>query len=52
VKSADELREKKKIFTLKEWLRYYGTKNLAFFYGYRVAALFRNLFRRGYNEWL
>ena len=43
---ADEVRRKKKTFTWKEWLWYYGAKNLAFFYVYRVAALFRNLFRK------
>jgi len=47
---ADEVRSKKKTFTWEEWIRYYGARNLAFHYVYRVAAIFRNLFREKDNE--
>jgi glycosyltransferase involved in cell wall biosynthesis len=43
---ADEVRKKKKTFTWKEWLRYYGAKYLTFYYLYRSAAFFLNLFRK------
>jgi glycosyltransferase involved in cell wall biosynthesis len=49
---ADEVRIMKKTFTCNEWLLYYGAKNLGFHYPLRLAALFRNLFRKAYNEWL
>lgn len=51
VKLANEVRRKKKEFTRKEWLMYYGVKNLAFYYVYRIAALFRNLFKKKHNQW-
>lgn len=46
---ADEVRKKKKTFTWEEWLRYYGAKNPLFYYPFRLAALFRDLFRRAHN---
>jgi hypothetical protein len=49
---ADEVRRKKKTFTWKEWLRYYGAKHLAIYHICRVAALFLALFRKEHNQWL
>jgi glycosyltransferase involved in cell wall biosynthesis len=48
---ADEVRRKKKTFTCKEWLQYYGAKNPALYYPFRFAGLFRNLFRKSHNQW-
>jgi glycosyltransferase involved in cell wall biosynthesis len=42
---AEEVR-KKKTFTFKEWLLYYGAKNLMLNHFLRLAALCRNLLRR------
>jgi hypothetical protein len=41
---ADEVRREKKTLTWREWLRYYGAKEPAFYYVYRIADLLRNLF--------
>lgn len=49
---ADAVRRKKKTFTWKEWLRYYGAKNLAACYVCRIAALPLNLFRKEHHQWL
>jgi glycosyltransferase involved in cell wall biosynthesis len=49
---ADEIRRKKKTFTLQEWLRYSGAGNMAVHSGYRVLASLRNLFRREDTQWL
>ena len=49
---ADEVRKKKKTFTYKEWLLYYGAKNFAFHYPFRLAVLFRNFFWKAYNQGL
>ena len=51
-KLADEVRRKKRPFACKEWLLYYGAKNLAFHYSFRLAVLFRNFFWKVYNQWL
>jgi hypothetical protein len=48
---ADEVRRRKKTFTWKEWLRYYGAKHLAIYHFCRLAALFPALFRKGYKQW-
>jgi len=48
---ADEVRRRKKTFTWREWFWYYGARNVAFHCVYRVAALFRNLFRKEHNQW-
>ncbi len=48
---ADEVRRKKKTFTCKEWLQYYGAKHLAIYHGCRAAALFLALFRKEHNQW-
>jgi glycosyltransferase involved in cell wall biosynthesis len=45
---ADEARRKKKIFTWKEWLQYYGAKNQVFYYVIGIAISFRNLFKKGH----
>jgi glycosyltransferase involved in cell wall biosynthesis len=45
-KLGNEVRRKKRRFTWKEWLLYYGAKNLAFHYPFRLAALFRNSFSK------
>jgi len=49
---ADEVRKKKKKFTLKEWIQYYGAKNIAIHYVYRCSVIFRNSFRRKHDQWL
>lgn len=46
---ALEVKNKKQNFTWEEWLRYYGARNLAFYYVCRVAALFRSLFRNKFR---
>ena len=48
---ADEVRRKKKPFTCKEWLRYYGAKHLAIYHFCRLAASFSVLFRKGDDQW-
>jgi len=48
---AEEVRRRKSTFTRKECLRYYGAKYLTFHYAYRIAASFRNLFRKEPNIW-
>jgi hypothetical protein len=48
---ADEVRKKKKTFTMKEWIRYQGAKNIVLYYAYRASASFVNLFRKKHNEW-
>jgi glycosyltransferase involved in cell wall biosynthesis len=40
---ADEVRYKKKNFTIKEWLRYLGAKHIAYHRMYRVLASLRSL---------
>jgi glycosyltransferase involved in cell wall biosynthesis len=52
VELADEIRRNKAKFTWKEWLRYRGAKDLAFYYVYRVGASFLNLFRKEHSQWL
>lgn len=42
---AEEARQKK-TFTLKEWLLYYGAKNVALNHLLRLSVFIRNLFRR------
>jgi glycosyltransferase involved in cell wall biosynthesis len=49
---AEEIRKKKKTFTLKEWIRYYGAKNIAIHYIYRGSVLCLNSFRKKHDEWL
>jgi glycosyltransferase involved in cell wall biosynthesis len=49
---ADEVRKKKQTFTWKEWLRYYGAKHVAVYYGCRVTASFLALFKKGHDQWL
>jgi glycosyltransferase involved in cell wall biosynthesis len=51
-KLADDVRRKKNVFTFKEWLQYYGAKNSILYYHFRLAALFRNLFKTKYNKWM
>jgi glycosyltransferase involved in cell wall biosynthesis len=48
---ADEVRNKKKIFTPKEWLRYYGARSRVVHDLYRVSALLRNVFRKKHSQW-
>ncbi len=48
---ADKVRMRKKEFTLKEWLRYYGAKFLGVHYGYRSGAFFIGLLRKRRNQW-
>jgi glycosyltransferase involved in cell wall biosynthesis len=47
---AEEVHKKKKTFTFKEWLLFYGAKNMMLYYPFRMAASFLNLFRRG-SHW-
>jgi glycosyltransferase involved in cell wall biosynthesis len=48
---ADEVRRKKTGFTWKEWLRYYGAKNVAVHHVYRIAAFCTNSFREEHHQW-
>jgi glycosyltransferase involved in cell wall biosynthesis len=49
---AEKIRRKKKTFTYKEWLLYYGAGNLLFHYPFHIATAFRNLFWKSNNQWL
>jgi len=49
---ADKVRKKKKTFTGKEWLRYYGAQHPAIYHVCRVASLFPALFRKEHKQWL
>ena len=49
---SDEVRRRKKRFTWKEWLLYYGGKNRAIYHIWRVAAWFRALSKKGDIPWL
>ncbi len=49
---AEDVRNKKETFTLEEWLRYYGAKNVAIHYVYLLLASLRNLFRKKHDPWL
>ena len=48
---ADEVRTKKKTFTLKEWIRYFGAKNTVIHYVYSLFASFLNLIRTKHSQW-
>jgi glycosyltransferase involved in cell wall biosynthesis len=48
---ADEVRNKKKTFTLKEWLRYYGARHMVVHDIYHMSALLRNVFRKKHSKW-
>lgn len=48
---AEEVLGKKKTLTAGEWLFYLGASNPIFYYPFRLAALFRNLFRKAHNPW-
>lgn len=48
---ADKVRRKKKTFTWVEWLRYYGARNAMLHQPLRLAALFRNLYRKKHSHW-
>lgn len=51
-KLASEIKEKRKTFTFKEWLRYFGAKYSIFHYGYLAGYSFINLFRRDkHDQW-
>ena len=49
VQLAEEVRRRKKAFSYKQWLLYYGAKNLALQYPFRFAATFRNVLRSAYH---
>ena len=49
---ADEVKMRKKIFTWKERLRYYGAKHAVWYYVYHSAAFIPNLFRKKREVWL
>jgi glycosyltransferase involved in cell wall biosynthesis len=51
-KLADEIRDKKKKMTLKEWAQYFGANSLAMHYMYRGAASVLDSFRKKHDEWL
>jgi hypothetical protein len=46
---AEEVRRRKKTFTWKDWIRYYGAKHMTFCYFYRLVALIRASFRKDYR---
>jgi glycosyltransferase involved in cell wall biosynthesis len=47
---AEEVRNRKKTMTLKEWMRYQGARNSAFRYVYRVSASFVNVIKLKNNQ--
>jgi glycosyltransferase involved in cell wall biosynthesis len=49
-KLALEVKKKKQRFTCTEWLRYFGARNVVFYYIYSMASTLRNLFRQEYNQ--
>ncbi len=46
---AEDVRKKKGTFTGKEWLRYYGARNIIFYYVYRVLSLL-NVLRKNHGS--
>jgi hypothetical protein len=48
---ADEVRSKKKTFTFKEWLLYYGAKKRTIRYFASFAVAFRRLFIEKISQW-
>jgi glycosyltransferase involved in cell wall biosynthesis len=48
---ADEVRRQGTTFTFKEWLRYYGAKNLVVHYLYRFTARVYAMFRKDHEGW-
>ena len=49
---ADEIRNKKKTFRIKERLQYYGAKNMVVYEIYRLSSLLLNLFKKKHNQWM
>lgn len=43
---ADEVRRTKETFTWKDWLRYYGARNVAIFYICRIGSLLFGLLKK------
>ena len=50
-KLADEVRNQKGTFTLKEWIRYYGARNILVHDIYRASVSFLGLFRKKHSQW-
>lgn len=48
---ADEVRSKKKVFSLKEWFRYYGARSKAVYSAYRAAAFLPSVLRKRHEQW-
>jgi len=51
VNLANEVLLKKKKLNWKEWIRYYGSQNIAIHYSYRVGAFFLALLRGKNKQW-
>jgi len=49
---AAKVRNIKKTFSLKEWLRYLGACNILVHYTYRASVSLLNLFRKERNRWI
>ncbi len=49
---AEEVRQQQKTLTWKEWMRYYGARNLAVYHVYRTWSSVLGLFRNMRNPWL
>jgi len=51
-KLADEVKMKKKKFTWKQWMMYYGAKYTAMYYFCRLGTIVLGIFRKDENRWL
>lgn len=47
---ASEVKKKKPTFTWKQWLQYFGAKNLVVYYVCRVSVLCRNVFGKEHSQ--
>ena len=51
-KLADKVHEIKKVFSFKEWCRFYGAQNRLAYHGFKIFASTINLFRKKNANWL
>ncbi|MBI5582153.1 MAG: glycosyltransferase [Deltaproteobacteria bacterium] len=51
-KLADEVREIKKIFNIKEWCRFYGAQNRLVHCAFKMFTSIINLFREKFIQWI
>jgi glycosyltransferase involved in cell wall biosynthesis len=49
---ADEVKKRKKVFTWKEWLRYYGAKNSTIHFFCSIVININDVFRKKHGRWV